>query len=154
MKQFWDDIIEYLTKNLNDDDSYEKEVKVDYADKQKVKITPPHIFVQPMQDTDAEQYDSFTEGENISFCSVQISPYCQQFRINGELKSAQETSMIFADKISHLFDKPTALKWNKNIVRLRRIGEGFGMPVNDGATTYTSPLRYEFYIQRNYEKIN
>ena len=154
MKQFWDDIIEYLAKNLNDDDSYEKEVKVDYSDKQKVKITTPHIFVQPMQDTDAEQYDSFTEGENISFCSVQISPYCQQLRINGELKSAQEASMIFADKISHLFDKPTALKWNKNIVRLRRIGEGFGMPVNDGATTYTSPLRYEFYIQRNYEKIN
>ncbi len=154
MKQFWDDIIAYLTENLNNDSSYEKEVKVDYANNQAITVTPPHIFVQPMQDTDAEQYDSFTEGENISFCSVQISPYCQQLRINGELKSAQETSMIFADKISHLFDKPTALKWNKNIVRLRRVGETFGMPVEEGATTYTSPLRYEFYIQRNYEKIN
>jgi hypothetical protein len=70
------------------------------------------------------------------------------------MKSAQETSMIFADKISHLFDKPTATKWNKNIVRLRRVGENFGMPVDKGATTYTSPLRYEFYINRNYQKIN
>lgn len=154
MKQFWDDIIAYLTENLNNDSDYEKEVKVDYANKQSVKITPPHIFVQPMQDTDAEQYDSFYEGENISYCPVQISPYCQQLRINGEMKSAQETSMIFADKISGLFDKRTALSWNKNIVRLRRVGENFGMPVEEGETTYTSPLRYEFYIQKNYEKIN
>ena len=152
MKQFWDDIIAYLAENFNDDMSYDKEVKVDYANKQSVAITPPHIFVQPMQDTDAEQYDSFTEGENISYCSVQISPYCQQLRINGEMKSAQEVSMLFADKISRLFDKPKAMAWNKNIVRLKRIGESFGMPVDGGETTYTSPIRYEFYIQRNYKK--
>ena len=154
MKQFWDDIIAYLTENLNNDSSYEKEVKVDYANNQAKTVSPPHIFIQVMQDTDADQYDSFTEGENISYCSVQISPYCSQMIIDGVKKSAQETSMIFADKISHLFDKPTATKWNKNIVRLRRVGENFGMPVDKGATTYTSPLRYEFYIQRNYQKIN
>ena len=62
MKQFWDDIIAYLTENLNNDSDYEKEVKVDYANKQSVKITPPHIFVQPMQDTDAELNDSYYEG--------------------------------------------------------------------------------------------
>lgn len=154
MKQFWDDIIAYLTENLNNDSSYEKEVKVDYANKQSVVITPPHIFVQPMQDTDAEQYDTFSEGEVVSYCPVQIAPYCQQLRINGEMKSAQEVSMIFADKISRLFDKVTATTWNKNIVKLRRVGESLGMPVEKGSTTYTSPLRYEFYIMRNYEKIN
>ena len=154
MKQFWDDIIAYLTKNLNNDDSYEKEVKVDYANNQSVTVTPPHVFVFPMQDTDAEQYDSFYEGENISYCTVQISPYCSQMKINGKMISAQECSMIFADKISSLFDKRKAIDWNKNIVRLRRVGENFGMPVDKGATTYTSPIRFEFYIQKNYEKIN
>ena len=154
MKQFWDDIIAYLTDNLNNDTDIKKEVKVDYANNKSVTVRPPHIFVFPMQDTDAEQYDSFYEGENISYCPVQILPYCQQLRINGEMKSAQEVSMIFADKISNLFDKRTALSWNKNIVRLRRVGENFGMPVEGGETTYTSPIRYEFYIQRNYEKIN
>ena len=154
MKQFLDDIIAYLKESLNNDSDYEKEVRVDYANKQSVTITPPHIFLQPMQYTDAEQYDSFTEGENISYCTVQILPYCQNLRIKGEMKSAQEVSMIFADKISDLFDKKTVLYWNKNVVRLRRIGENFGMPVASGSTTYTSPLRYEFYIQKNYEKIN
>lgn len=153
MKQFWDDIIAYLTENLNNDSSYDKEVKVDYANKQNVTITPPHIFVQPTQDTDAEQYDTF-DGEVISYCPVQISPYCQQLRINGKMVSAQETSMIFADKISRLFDKTTATKWNKNIVRLRRVGENIGLPVEGGTTTYVSPLRYEFYVQRDYQKIN
>jgi hypothetical protein len=154
MKQFWDDIISYLTENLNNDSDIGKEVKVDYANNQSIRVSPPHIFVFPMQDTDAEQYDSFYEGENISYCPVQIAPYCQQMEINGVKQSAQEVSMIFADKISHLFDKRTALSWNKNIVRLRRVGENFGMPVKDGSTTYSSPLRYEFYIQRNYQKIN
>jgi hypothetical protein len=153
MKQFWDDIISYLTENLNNDADFEKEVKVDYANNKSVIVKPPHIFVFPMQDTDAEQYDSFTEGENISYCPVQIAPYCPQMKIKGVTTSAQEVSMIFADKISRLFDKKTALSWNKNIVRLRRVGESFGMPVEGGTTTYTSPLRYEFYIQRNYEKI-
>ena len=154
MKQFWDDLIEYLTVSVNNDKEYEKEVKVDYANDQSVTITPPHIFLLPMQDSDAEQYDSFTEGENISYCPVQILPYCQQMRIKGEMRSAQQVSMIFADKISRLFDKPTALQWNKNIIRLRRVGESFGVPVEKGATTYTSPLRYEFYVCRDYKKIN
>jgi hypothetical protein len=68
--------------------------------------------------------------------------------------SAQEVSMIMADKISRLFDKRVALAWNKNIIRLRRVGENFGMPTEDGSTTYMSPMRYEFYVSRNYEKIN
>ena len=59
MKQFWDDIIAYLTENLNNDSDYEKEVKVDYTDEYGIKNTPPHVFLQPMQDTDAEQYDTF-----------------------------------------------------------------------------------------------
>ena len=154
MKQFWDDIITYLTEKLNSDTDYEKEVKVDYTNNKKITVTPPHIFIQPMQDTDAEQYDAFYEGEVISYCPVQISAYCQQLRIKGELKSAQEVSMIFADKISHLFDKVTAVKWNKNIIRLRRVGENIGIPVDEGETTYVSPVRYEFYVSRNYEKIN
>ena len=31
MKQFWDDIIAYLTENLNNASDIEKQVKVDYA---------------------------------------------------------------------------------------------------------------------------
>lgn len=156
MKQFTDDIIAYLRENLNNDHDIPKEVKVDYANNQSITVNPPHIFVQPMQDTDAEQYDTFYEGEVISYCPVQITAYCQQLRIGGDgkpLVSAQEVSMIIADKISRLFDKPVALAWNKNIIRLRRVGESFGMPIDQGATTYASPIRFEFYIARNYQKI-
>lgn len=157
MKQFTDDIIAYLKERLNADTDIPKEVKVDYANNQSIKITPPHIFIQPMQDTDAEQYDTFYEGEVISYCPVQITPYCQQMRVGGDGKpmvSAQEVSMIMADKISRLFDKRVALAWNKNIVRLRRVGDSFGMPTEDGSTTYASPIRYEFYVSRDYKKIN
>lgn len=156
MKQFTDDIIAYLKERLNADTDIPKEVKVDYANNQSIKLQPPHIFVQPMQDTDAEQYDTFYEGEVISYCPVQITPYCQQMRIGvaGSPVSAQEVSMIMADKISRLFDKRVALAWNKNIIRLRRVGDSFGMPTDSGATTYMSPMRYEFYVSREYEKIN
>lgn len=157
MKQFTDDIIAYLREKLNSDTDISKEVKVDYANDQSITIAPPHIFIQPMQDTDAEQYDTFYEGEVISYCPVQITAYCQQMRVGGAenpLVSAQEVSMIMADKISRLFDKRSALAWNKNIIRLRRVGENFGMPTDKGATTYMSPIRFEFYILRDYEKIN
>lgn len=154
MKQFWDDIIAYLTENLNNDSDYEKEVKVDYAEEYGIKNTPPHVFLQPMQDTDAEQYDTFYEGEVISYCPFQVSAYCQQMTIQGKKQSPKEVSLIFADKISNLFDKATVRKWNKNILRIRRVGESLGMPVEKGATTYVSPVRFECYIQRNYEKIN
>lgn len=154
MKQFWDDIITYLTENLNSDSDYAKQVKVDYADEYGIKITPPHIFLQPMQDSDAEQYDSFTEGENISYCPFQISAYCQQMEIQGKKQSPKNVSLIFADKISRLFDKATVREWNKNIVRIRRVGENLGMPVEKGVTTYVSPIRFECYVQKNYEKIN
>ena len=153
MKQFWDDIIEHLKTNLNNVQDYQEIVKVDYSDDQSVDMKPPYVFIQPLQDTDAERYDTF-DGEVISYCPVQIIVYCQQMRINGELLSAKKASLVLADKISELFDKKSAIKWNKNIVLLNRVGEKFGMPVKSGATTYASPLRYEFYIMRNYEKIN
>lgn len=152
MKDFWDDLIAYIKEYLNNDTSIGKQVKVNYANAQ-IKIDSPHIFIMPMQDSDAEQYDSFGEGENISYCEVQIMPYCQQMKINNVLTSAQEVSLIFADKISDLFDKATILTRNPNIVRLRRVGETFAMPVEKGATTYVSPLRYEFYVQKKYKKI-
>lgn len=153
MKQFWDDIIDYLRENLNNTKEYTEIVKVDYSDDQSIDLKPPYVFIQPLQDTDAEKYDTF-DGEVVSYCPTQITVFCQQMRINGELLSAKQVSLIFADKISQLFDKKTAVKWNKNIVLLRRVGEKFGMPVKSGATTYMSPLRYEFYIMRDYEKIN
>ena len=153
MKQFIDDIITRISDYFKSDSDIAKAVKVDYANKQGDTINPPHITVQQMDDSNAEEYDTF-EGECISYVPIQLTIYAQQMKIGGVVKSAQESAFIIADKVIKLFDKVETVKWNSNIVRLRRVGGVFAMPTEQGATTYMSPVRYEFYVLRNYQKIS
>jgi hypothetical protein len=94
-------------------------------------------------------YDSTTP-----FLSRRFLPFLSRFFIF--FHCAHAAYAIRHNKKSQrvIIDKKTATKWNKNIVLLNRVGEKFGMPVKSGATTYVSPLRYEFYITTKYEKIN
>lgn len=152
MKQFIDDIITRISDFFKADNDIEKAVKVDYANKQGDTIKPPHIVVQQMDDSSADEYDTFS-GESISYVPIQFTIYSQQMKIGGVVKSAQDCSFIMADKLIKLFNKKDTTEWNSNIIRMRRVGGVFAMPTEQGATTYMSPIRYEFYVLHNYEKI-
>ena len=153
MKQFVDDIISYISSNIAADTDIAKTVKVCEAFKQGDTLTPPQISVQALDDSDALVYNTF-EGEQVSYVPIQITVYTAQMKIGGATKSAQDCAMIFADKIKAMFDLITTTQWNNNIVRMRRIGGIPAMPVETGATTYMSPIRFDFYVTNPYTNLN
>jgi len=152
MKQFIDDLIEYISGQFESDTDIAKAVKVVNAYKQNDTIVPPQITVQCLEDNDSALDDDYS-GERISYIAVQINAYCQQMKINNVTKSAQDSVLIFADKISQMLTKQKAVTWNENIIRVRRVGGTFGMPIESGATTYVSPIRFDFYVQYDYNNI-
>jgi hypothetical protein len=153
LKTFTDDIITYISQNLANDKDITKEVKVCYAYDEDVTLKPPYIFVQSIDDSDAEQFDTF-DGESISYVPIQITAYCQQMRIGGVKYTAREASLVMAEKIKTMFSKLKAIEWNDNIKLIRRVGGTLAMPVEQGATTYFSPIRYDNYINYPYREIN
>lgn len=153
MKQFTDDIIEYIKSKFALDTDIAKTVNVEYAYKQNYIMVFPCITVQALDNNDSEQYDDFS-GENISNIPLQITIYGQQMKIANVTKSSQDVVTILADKLMQMFNKTKIVEWNKNIVRIRRVGTTFSMPLQDGTTTYFSPLRYDFYVNYNYQNIN
>lgn len=152
MKSFTDDIIKYITNNFANDESIGKKVKVDYAYNSDVSLKPPYIFVQAINDSDAEQFDTF-DGVEMTYVPVQITAYCQQMKIDGVDYTANEVALIFAEKIKSMFSKVKAISWNNNIRLMRRVGSTPSMPLKNGATTYFSPIRYDFYINNPYREI-
>ena len=152
MKAFIDDIIEYISKAFANDKDITKKVYVGEAYDENAKLKPPYIFVQAIDDSDAQQYDTF-DGELLSYVPIQISAYCQQMAIGGTTYTAKQASAIFADKIKKMFDVITTTKWNNNVKLMRRVGGTPSMPTKGGETTYFSPIRYDFYVNHQYQKI-
>lgn len=152
MKQFTDDLIEYIKNNFGQDSDIIDTVNVDYSYKQNKKLNCPFVSVQTLNNSDSEKYDTF-DGELISNIQVQIIVYAQQMKIANITKNSQDSAMILTDKIIKMFDKIKTVEWNKNVILIRRAGTTFSMPLQDGSTTYFSPLRYEFYVEYDYKNI-
>lgn len=148
MKQFTDNLIEYIKNQFANDTDIAKAIKIEYAYSQSSKSTFPLITVQPLDNNDSERYDTY-DGEQISNIPTQITIYAQQMKIANVMQSAQDVTFILADKLTKMFDKKKLVEWNDNIIRVRRAGTTFSMPLNDGTTTYFSALRYEFYVIYN-----
>ena len=152
MNAFVEDIISYVSKKFELDKDIKDKVSVDDAYDENVTLVPPHIFIQEIDDSEAQQYSTF-DGELISYVPIQITAYCQQMEIANQTVTAKKASAIFADKIKAMFDTLEAIKWNKNIKLMRRVGGTPSMPTQKGVTTYFSPIRYDFYLNYKYEKI-
>lgn len=152
MRRFIDDILSYISDTLKNDTDISNKIKVTDAYDENSKATPPLIVVQSLGDATAQQYDTF-DGEIISYVPVQITAYCQQMEIGGKTVSAKIASAIFADKIKDMFQTLKVISWNKNIKILRRVGGTPSMPTQKGTTTYFSPIRFDFYVNNEYQKI-
>ena len=153
MRTFVDDIMLYISNNLKNDSEIFQKIKVADAYDENSKIAQPLVVVQSLDDSDAEMYDTF-DGELISYVPIQITAYCQQMQIGEKTVSAKNASAKFADKIKEMFDKVKTISWNKNIKLMRRVGGSPSMPLQKGTTTYFSPVRFDFYVDKNYQKIN
>jgi hypothetical protein len=152
MKQFTDDIIEYIKSQFALDTDIAKTVNVEYAYKQNYTMAFPCITVQTLDNNDSEQYDTY-DGETISNIPLQLTIYGQQMKIANVTKSSQDVVTILTDKVNKMFSKIKLTEWNNNIIRVRRAGTNFSMPLNDGTTTYFSAMRYDFYVVYDYQNI-
>ena len=142
MKAFFDDIKEYIKRAMPQD------VAVNNAYSDFVEATPPHIFVESINN--AEDSETF-DGEDLSRADLQITVCCQQMAIDEKEMSAQDAVIALSDIIKGKFDKVTMSKWNANIKKMRRVGSDFSTPID--ALTYSSVLRYSISVVCPYKKI-
>ena len=151
MKKFLDDIISYISQRFGGDLLF-KRVSINEAYDENVQLKPPHIFVQIIDDSQAQEYDTL-DGECISFVPIQISVYGQQTKAFFTTYSAKEYTNALADEVKKLFTPQAATSWNPNIKLIRRVGGTPSMPTQNGTTTYFSPIRYNIYIDSEYKSL-
>lgn len=155
MDKFLDWVKSYLDNGLSNDSELSKKVVVELAHKQGNTVTTtntPQIQIQIMDDAEVERYSSF-EGENISSIPLQITAYTSQTKINNVMKSAQESSIIFAQKIKTLLNKLRESVVNENIVRCRIATVSPALPLLDGSKVYMTAIRCEFWVSNPYKEI-
>jgi hypothetical protein len=157
VKKFLDDIISYISQKFEKEILFgvSTKVSVNEAYEENVQLKPPHIFVQIIDDSQAQEYDTL-DGECISFVPIQISVYGQQMKVWGlppTTYSAKESTNALADAVKKLFTPQAATSWNSNIKLIRRVGGTPCMPTQNGTTTYFSPIRYNIYIDSEYKSL-
>ena len=155
MDKFLDWIKSYLEDGFANDSEIAKKVIFELAHKQGNTITTantPQIQIQIMDNAEVERYSSF-EGENISSIPLQITAYTPQMKINNVLKSAQECSIIFGQKIKTLLNKLRENVVNENITRCRIVTTSPALPLLDGSKVYMTAIRCEFWVSNPYKEI-
>jgi phospholipase C len=153
MDKFLEWIQNYLNDGFENDSEITKKVTVELAYKQGNKITTtntPQIQIQIMDNAEVERYSSF-EGENVSSIPLQITAYTSQMKINNVMKSAQESSIIFGQKIKTLLNKLRESVVNENISRCRIATTSPALPLLEGEKVYMTAIRCEFWIAQNNE---
>lgn len=152
MIEFLNDMKAYLAKAFADDSNIKANVPV-YLQYMEAHKIGNEIQLMGLDNSTGAEYESY-ESENIAYVPMQIVPITCKQTISGKQQSAQVSSMIYADKIKSLLDKVTATKWNKNIMRISRVGMDFAMPYESGSAYFVAPLRFDIYVKVPYEKVS
>lgn len=151
MKDFIDDLIEYLKDKFANDTDITNNVDVCYLYKLGTRKYP-FIGIQSL--SSSSNKETYDEGEVITNCPIQLVVYSKTLKIQGISTNAQDSTLIIADKIMNWFNAITLSNWNNNIIRVRKSGSAFPTPVESGETTpFSLPIRYDFDIVTDYTKI-
>lgn len=152
MNEFLEYMKAYLSGKFAEDEEISKAVIVEKAYKINNEITTsnvPQIQIQIMNNSEVERYSSF-DGENISSIPLQITSYTAQMKIGGVMKSAQEASIIFGQKVKDVLNTIRKSVENQNIKRCRIITMSPALPLLEGSKVYTTAIRCEFWIANPY----
>lgn len=153
MNKFFTWLKNYISTTFANDSEITKSVAVENAYKQGNEITTsnvPQIQVQILDNAESQRYSSFYEGENVTYLPMQITAYTGQMKINSVMKSAQEASIIFGEKIKTLLHARTIQEANRNIMRCRITTMSPALPLLEGDKVYTTAVRVEFWIAYPY----
>ncbi|NCC99909.1 MAG: hypothetical protein EOL95_09470 [Bacteroidia bacterium] len=110
----------------------------------------PEIQVQIMNNNERNGYTTFC-GKKANTISVQFTPYIGgQMKIGGVDRNAQESSIIFGDKIEKMLYDLIYSNGNENIYGGRIITTSPALPMNGGGTIYMTAVRFEFIVASPY----
>lgn len=161
MNEFLNYIKEYISQGFTNDSEITKTVTIENAYKSGNEIKTdnvPQVQVQIMDNSEVQAYTSF-EGENISAIPLQITSYTAQMKIGGTMRSAQEASIIFGQKLKNMLDKLALATDNENIKLVVRTTMSPALPLLEGKV-YTTAIRYNFWVATlmwlgyNHKKMN
>lgn len=153
MVEFIDWLKNYLKDGFTEDKDITKSVTVELAYKQGNTITTnntPQIQIQIMDNAEVEKYSAF-DGETTSSIPIQFTAYTSQMKIGNTTFSAQDSSIIFGQKIKALLNKLRESVINENILRCRIITMSPALPQLDGSKVYSTSVRCEFWVTNPYK---
>lgn len=154
MNEFLEWMKEYIkTKFTNDADlpnTKVVEVYNAYQSGHEVSTnTVPEIQVQILDNNEVVEYSSF-EGENVSYIPLQITSYTGQMKKGSTIKTAQEWSVIFGEKLKKMLNALRSQEVvNGNILSVQILGMSPALPLLEGKV-YTTAVRCRFWIANPY----
>lgn len=156
MNEFYEWVKNYIQTAFASDSDISKTVTVENAYKQGNEVTTsnvPQIQVQIMDSSEVQNYSDLYDGEHVTYMPMQIIAYTGQMKIYGAMKSAQEASIIFGDKIKTLFKARTVCEANRNVMRCRITTTSPALQLLDGSKVYYTATRIEFWVAYPYESL-
>jgi len=153
-KLFIDDIVAYI------DEMFAKDTRLTASKKIKGKLafSTDHIkdatksFYVVHCMSKAPKDETFVAVKTLRVY-VQIDIYALKGVFGGEQYLAEPMSIVLQDVISEYMHNLKFNGSNKNIGLMREVTSSPALPFEDGTKAYQSSLRYEFTIQKDYEKV-
>lgn len=143
----------YLKDGFDADEEITKNVTIELAHKQGNTVTTtntPQIQIQILDNAEVERYSVF-DGETTASIPLQINAYTSQMKISNKTISAQESSIIFGQKIKVLLNKLRQSIVNENVLRCRIITMSPALPLLNGEKVYFTSIRCEFWVANPYK---
>ncbi len=138
MKAFLDRIIQYLDDKFNADTTLSEKPVGHYAYEHGLVPTTTSYYVVQLLDN-STQGETFLE-ETIINVPIQIIMYGVKMDIDGQLQSAQESSIILGQKCIKFLEE---FKYSqKDIISMRRTSCTPALPYEDGSKAYFTAIRY------------
>lgn len=151
---FVDDIKKYLKTKVIALDSNFSNLETFTAYTYEHTPKAPEIDVYINDDNDDEISNSFTEGENVSYISLNIYCYGEAMILNSDTKktSGVEVATLLAQRVKEAMTKNNLLANNSNIISSTRMSYTGAMNVRD-TILYVAIFRYDIKVRNNYTKI-
>lgn len=153
MYRFLEDLKKYLEECFKNDADLTSAKKPYVYNGYQIQHEPsskkPEIQIQPLDNAENSNYTTFC-GRNADYVPTQITVYTGQLKIGGVDYSAQDASVILAEKVDdYVYDYIYSCQ-NKNIYEGSKTTSSPALPMNETGSIYFTSVRFSFTIAHPY----
>lgn len=154
IRDFIDDLKQYLKTTITTLDSSFSELETYDAYTYEHKPTPPEIDIYIVDDREYESSNTYTEGEIISEITLNIYCYADAMVLGNDTEktNAQQTSTYLAQLVKEALLKNNIYSNNSNIISITKKSFTGAMNVRD-TKLFVSIYSYEIKVKNNYTKV-